>query len=86
MTHDIATKDAQHALYVVAGDYGLGLQPGSFTTHLIQAIQHADAFNRALVGQAFPSLVQAVRMASGSVEALEALRSIVKDRTESVSR
>jgi hypothetical protein len=82
MAIEIATKDAQHALYVVAGDYGLGLEPGSFTTHLIRAVQHADALNKARLGHAFPSLVQAVRMASGSVEALEALRTLVKDRVE----
>lgn len=82
MPIEIATKDAQHALYVVAGDYGLGLQPGTFTTHLIQATQHADALNKARLGHAFPSLVQAVRMASGGLEALEALRTIVKDRQE----
>lgn len=85
MATAIGTQDAQHALFVVAGDFGLGLQPGSFTTNLIRAIQHADPLNRARVAEAFPSLVQAVVMAGGSVEALEALRTLVKDRTMAVA-
>lgn len=82
---EITTADAQHALFFVAGDYQLGLQSGSFTTNLMRAIMHADPLNRALVAQPFPSLVRAVTMAAGTVETLEALRTLVKDRIATVA-
>jgi hypothetical protein len=78
---EITTQNAQHALWVAGGDWNLGLEPGSFTTHLIRAIMHADLLNRALVAQAFPGLVRAVVWSLGTTEQIETLRTLVKDRT-----
>lgn len=57
------------------GDYELGVQPGSFTGHLMRAIGAADAVNRGLLQAGFPNYVEGLRLANvaGGYEHLRAL-------------
>lgn len=50
----------QHLLGVL--DYPGGIQPGSFTTHLIRAALVADPFNRARLDLAFPEVMAAAHL------------------------
>lgn len=83
MSQQIATLDAQNVLFMV-GDYGLGVRPSLARIRLIRGIQRASAAERLFIALRFPGLVQAVRMTAGT-DGLEALRTLVKDRTEAVA-
>ena len=64
---EITVEDARHALWH-AGDEGLGAQPGSFSTLLMRAFDHADLANRQKLWQEWPGLTSAlvlVRSESG---------------------
>lgn len=74
---EITLAEAQHVLYVV-GDYRLGVAPGAADLLLIRAIQHADEGRKQQFALAFPGLVAAIRMASGTVEVLERLRTFAR--------
>lgn len=68
---------AQHVLWHF-GDTGLGLQPGSFVTHLLRTIEVADRSNRARLRDGFENYVFAFEMVQQKVWGLDWLRSRVK--------
>ncbi len=70
-------SNARHVLWFF-GDLVLGLQPGSFTTHLLRAISAADAWNRMRLAQGFPELVEMVVSVQETEQGLEDLRGLVK--------
>jgi streptomycin 6-kinase len=55
-----------------------GLQPGTFTQHLIAAIAHADERNRRVLAAAYPGLSAAVHTALD--DGLDTLRTIAQSR------
>lgn len=68
---------AQHVLDFF-GDTNLGVQPGSFTTRLLQTISAADPANRERLALAFPEYVFAFNAVMQEPWGLEWLRSRVK--------
>jgi hypothetical protein len=77
---DVPLEVAQHVLWHF-GDQGLGVQPGSFTTLLLRAAQHADLSNRARLLLGFPEYVAAWRLVADTFEGLQALRLFVQEAT-----
>lgn len=77
----IATLDAQNALWM-AGEFNLGVMPAPRRAKLIRGIRRARGVEAEAVALRYPSLARAVRMADGSTESIEALRTIVKDRAD----
>lgn len=68
---------AQHVLWH-KGDTNLGLQPGSFVTRLLQAIEVADSHNLARMSEGFPEYVAAMSAVRVEPWGLEWLRSMAK--------
>lgn len=61
---------AHHVLFV---SEGLGVQPGSFTTSLIETMFRADPINLARLGQGFPDEAIAVDLYKNHTGGREAL-------------
>jgi len=81
MSIPISTLDAQNALWMV-GDRGLGVEPTPGRVKVIRGWQRANAVDRVVIAARHRGLIQAYRMAKGHVDALERLRTLVKDRLE----
>lgn len=60
------------------GDYGLGWEPGGFTSKLLSAISAADMTNRARLAMVFPYLVAMFNQAQHTEDGLDELRALVK--------
>lgn len=72
----VEKQDAQHLLYWVSRDIAEGLQSGSFTTHLMNAISAADLGNRARLKLGFPSMVTAYELYNDDIRGMEKLKLI----------
>lgn len=59
-THTITMANAGHVLHVTG--YDGGLEPGGFTSKLIEAMLHADEGNLERLSRGFEGLVSAVRV------------------------
>lgn len=60
------------------GDYGLGWEPGGFTSKLMSAISAADMTNRARLAIVFPHLVTMFNQVQHTEAGLDELRDLVK--------
>jgi hypothetical protein len=68
----IPTETARHVLWRY--DRRGGAQPGSFTQHLMAAIEAADFTNRAILRDAYPALSEALHLARYDEEGLAKLQ------------
>lgn len=60
------------------GDQRLGWQPGSFTTHLVNALGASDRENRELLRGGFPEYVKAFELVTYEHWGLDYLRGLAK--------
>ena len=81
----ITRPDAQHVLYVWDKDAKGGMEPGSFTTLLIEAIIKADLTNKAKLANEYPGLVRAVSMIQNDRDGLQSLQNIAAFAPEPAS-
>jgi len=72
----ISAEVAHHVLHHFGYD---GVQAGSFTTHLLDAIIAADSANLARLANSFPEEVAAVRLAKFSRTGIESLQAIAQE-------
>ncbi|OQQ13039.1 hypothetical protein B0675_40185 [Streptomyces sp. M41(2017)] len=70
----IPPETARHVLWRY--DRTGGAQPGTFTVHLMAAIESADVRNRAVLRDAYPALSAALHLARYDEEGLTKLRRI----------
>jgi hypothetical protein len=70
----IPRETARHVLWRY--DRAGGAQPGSFTVHLMAAIESADVRNRAILRDAYPELTAALHLARYDEEGLAKLQRI----------
>lgn len=70
----IPQETARHVLWFYGQDGGI--QPGTFTEHLITTVDSADMDNTALLANAYPSLVAAVIAAKLDPNGIAALQRI----------
>jgi len=64
----------RHVLYHLDGDHELGLQPGRFTTLIIEAACQADEMNLAQLALGFPALTTAVSMYKNTPGGIDTIR------------
>jgi hypothetical protein len=70
---ELTEEDVMHVLYYYnAGGY----RAGSFTTHLIEALDSADNINMARMKAAYPSLVKCVQLAKNDPEGITKLKEV----------
>ncbi|MFD4547207.1 hypothetical protein [Streptomyces sp. NPDC058466] len=74
----ITVETARHVLWRYDRDGGA--QPGSFTVHLMAAIEAADVQNRAILRNAYPALTEALHLARYDEEGLAKLRELAAVR------
>lgn len=70
----ITRETARHVLWRY--DRKGGAQPGSFTVHLMSAIESADVSNRAILRDAYPEMTAALHLARYDEEGLAKLQRI----------
>lgn len=75
----IGVEDARHVLWY-HGDKANGWQPGMFTSKLLSAAGHADAYNLEALAEGFPGLIAAVRVAQYEAGGMERLVAIAEGR------
>ncbi|KUN99539.1 hypothetical protein [Streptomyces resistomycificus] len=68
----ITTETARHVLWRY--DRCGGAQPGTFTQHLMAAIESADVRNRAILRDAYPELSEALHLARYDEDGLAKLQ------------
>lgn len=72
----IPIETARHVLWRY--DRTGGAQPGSFTQHLMAAIESADMRNRAILRETYPELSEALRLARYDEDGLAKLQDIAR--------
>ncbi|MFF0777040.1 hypothetical protein [Streptomyces sp. NPDC003720] len=75
----VPVETARHVLWRY--DRIGGAQPGTFTQHLMAAIESADMRNRAILREDYPELSEALRMARYDEDGLDKLRAIARGAT-----
>jgi hypothetical protein len=70
----VTAEAARHALWRY--DRTGGAQPGTFTQHLMAAIESADMRNRAILRETYPELSEALRLARYDEDGLAKLQAI----------
>jgi hypothetical protein len=81
-TKNISKADAQHVLFFFGNG---GVQPGSFTTALLEAMARADSANFTELALAFPGICAAWRLATKSDDGVEVLREIANEKLATVT-
>jgi hypothetical protein len=74
----VTTDTARHVLWRY--DRTGGAQPGTFTQHLMAAIESADMRNRAILREDYPELSEALRLARYEEDGLAKLQAIARPR------
>lgn len=77
LRHPTPTQ-AAHVLWHY-GDHVYGMEPGSFTKHLISALAAADPFHRARLGIAYPGYALAVHHAANELTGMRLLVELAGD-------
>ena len=72
----IPIETARHVLWRY--DRTGGTQPGTFTQHLMAAIESADMRHRAILREAFPEMSEALRLARYDEDGLAKLQTIAR--------
>lgn len=72
LPREFTPVEAAHVLYVMNGQERM--QPGSFTTTLIDAIAKADPINKGRLARGFPGYVAAVDIYQNEPRGVEVLR------------
>jgi hypothetical protein len=86
MNHPSANKitklNAQHVLHFF--DHG-GVQPGCFTTALLETLARADSENFARLANSFPGECAAWKLTTKSVNGIEVLQAIAEEKLATVT-